>query len=360
MDTIQLNDYNIYIGDVAQSLPKFLQTQRYSRIFVLCDDNTEQHCLPRLEASLDTKDWTLIKIPPGEQHKHIETCKFIWWQMMEQGADRQALLLNLGGGVIGDMGGFCAATYKRGVDFVQIPTTLLAQVDASIGGKLAIDFMEIKNSIGVFRNPQAVLIDPLFLKTLSGRERRSGFAEIIKHSLIADKLQWRSIRNLTGLSDADWQTFIPLSLYVKKRIVEEDPYERGIRKALNFGHTIGHALESLMLETVSPLLHGEAIAIGMICESWLSHRLLGLPVADLNDITNFILRIFGHHPVSETDFPRLLQLMQNDKKNEAGHILFSLVHPLGQAAVNQTADAEIIFESLRYYNRLVASKTTES
>jgi len=352
MDTIQLADYSILVGDIRKNLPAYLQQKKYSRLVIICDDNTERDCLPNIEKRLGDSEPIIVRIPPGEQHKNIETCKLIWWQMMEEGVDRKALVLNLGGGVIGDMGGFCAATYKRGVDFVQIPTTLLAQVDASIGGKLGIDFMNIKNSVGLFENPKAVLIDPYFLKTLPERQIRSGFAEIIKHSLIADNVQWLSIRNIEKLTDADWQTLIPLSLYIKRRIVEEDPYERGLRKSLNFGHTIGHAVESLMLETTAPLLHGEAIAVGMICESYLSHQLQNLPKEDLDEISRFILNIYGHQALQEVEFDRLLELMQNDKKNESEAINFTLINPIGTALINQEVATEQIIESLRFYNSL--------
>ncbi len=351
MEIISFAEYNIYIGDIRQSLPDFLQQRRYSRLVVICDDNSSQHCLP-LVAPLLNEDFITIKIPPGEQHKHIETCKLIWQQMIEAEIDRKALVVNLGGGVIGDMGGFCAATYKRGVNFVQIPTTLLSQVDASIGGKLGIDFMHVKNSIGVFQNPEAVLIDPQFLQTLSGREMRSGFAEIIKHSLIADKAQWSYIKEIRNTKGVDWVSFIIESLKIKQHIVAADPFEKGIRKALNFGHTIGHAVESLMLETTVPLLHGEAIAIGMICESWLSHRLQGLPEEDLAEISRFIVNIFGHHSIREANFPKLLHLMYNDKKNEADQINFTLVSPIGNSIINQTVLEEEIIGSLRYYNQL--------
>ncbi len=352
METIQLADYNIQVGDIRKSLPALLSQKKYAHLVVICDDNTERHCLPNIEKSLEDEAPILVKIPPGERHKNIETCKLIWWQMMEKGIDRKALVLNLGGGVIGDMGGFCAATYKRGIDFVQIPTTLLAQVDASIGGKLGIDFMQIKNSVGLFQNPEAVLIDPYFLRTLPEREVRSGFAEIIKHSLIADPVQWLSIRNIEKMDTADWQTLIPLSLYIKRRIVEEDPFERGLRKALNFGHTIGHAIESHLLDTTAALLHGEAIAIGMICESYLSHQLQNLSKADLDEISGFILNIYGHHPLQEVDFDRLLELMQNDKKNESGAINFTLINSIGTAIINQEVPAGHIVESLQYYNGL--------
>lgn len=357
MEILQLSDYNIYVGSVAEGLAQFLEGKNYARYVVLCDENTEKYCLPILETHFRALDFLTVKIPAGEAYKNINTCQSIWRQLMVAGIDRKALVLNLGGGVIGDMGGFCAATFKRGVDFVQIPTTLLSQVDASIGGKLGIDFANVKNSIGLFCNPKAVLIDPDFLKTLSQREVRSGFAEIIKHSLIADAAQWERIKSLGqklgNYKNGEFPNFIiSESLKIKQRIVTEDPFEKGIRKALNFGHTIGHAVESLFLETEHPLLHGEAIAIGMICESWLSHKNLHLESVDLQNITKFLINLYGHPLVPEKDFGLLLDLMQNDKKNEQDRINFSLIQSIGNCVINQYVDTEDIFESIRFYNEI--------
>lgn len=353
MQIIPLDQYNIVVGDIEESLGDFLRQHAYSRLLVIVDEHTEILCLPRISSVLKPYAWERIRIPAGEQHKNIETCQIIWRQMMEAGADRKALALNLGGGVIGDMGGFCAATFKRGLDFVQVPTTLLSQVDASIGGKLGIDFMQIKNSIGLFRDPQAVFIDPAFLQTLPFAEIRSGFAEVIKHSLIADAGQWSDIRQIQDLKSVDWATVIPPSLQVKKQVVEEDPFERGLRKALNFGHTIGHAIEGHALETERPLLHGEAIAIGMICETFLSHRMLGLAATDMENICQYILSVYDPYPLDRKRYPAYLNLMQNDKKNEAGQINFSLIDPLGHAVVNQTCSEALIVESLDYYAGLI-------
>lgn len=359
MEILQLSDYNIYVGSVAEGLAQFLDGKSYSRYVVLCDENTEKHCLPILEQHFPKLDFLTVKIPDGEAYKNIDTCQSIWRQLMVAGIDRKALMLNLGGGVIGDMGGFCASTFKRGLDFVQIPTTLLSQVDASIGGKLGIDFANVKNSIGLFCNPKAVLIDSIFLKTLSERELRSGFAEIIKHGLIADEFLWGEIGKLGNweigklgnYENGEFLNFlISQSLKIKQRVVEEDPFEKGIRKALNFGHTIGHAVESLFLETEHPLLHGEAIAIGMICESWLSHKTLHLPEADLQNIKKFLTQLYGHTIIPEKDFDILLDIMQNDKKNEQDRINFSLINPIGNCVINQYVDNEAILESMRYYN----------
>lgn len=350
MEIIQLGSYNIYVGKLEEQLGTFLKARNYSRHFVLVDENTERHCLPLLKNGLPDLDIHLIRIPSGEIHKHIGTCQTIWSEMMNGQADRHSLLINLGGGVIGDMGGFCASTFKRGMDFIQLPTTLLSQVDASIGGKLGIDFMQVKNSIGLFKDPQAVFVDPAFIKTLSFEETRSGFAELIKHGLIADKTEWEKIKAVKALEAVHWVEFILPSLQVKKRIVEEDPLEKGLRKALNFGHTIGHALEGYALETDRPLLHGEAIAAGMIAEAYLSYKQEGLSAEALDEITDFLLKTYDLYPFDKSLYPTFIALMQQDKKNEDGRINFSLLPAIGEVAVNRTCNRQLIEKSLDYFN----------
>ena len=242
MFILHLNEYDVSIGEMGQPLRELLATGNFTKIAVLVDNNTYRHCLPYFLQNIDF-EVVVIEVLAGELQKGIDTCRFIWSEMMRLGLDRHSLI-NLGGGVIGDMGGFCAATYLRGIDFVQIPTTLLSQVDASVGGKLGIDFNGVKNSIGVFQNPKAVLVDPMFLKTLPLSEIRSGFAEVFKHALIADAGQWHNLQNINDLMTVDWAATLAPSLSIKKRVVQEDPTEKGIRKALNFGHTVGHAVES--------------------------------------------------------------------------------------------------------------------
>lgn len=359
MEILALQDYNIYVGEFNGQLQKMLQDRNYSRLIILVDQNTRRYCWPLLEPVVSEWEHTLIEIQPGEQHKHLQSCQLIWQQMMEKRADRRSLTINLGGGVIGDMGGFCAATFKRGMDFIQMPTTLLSQVDASIGGKLGIDFMQVKNSIGVFRNPQAVFIDPRFLKTLPAREVRSGFAEIIKHSLIADREQWEQLRQISDLETVDWPSLIVPSLRIKQQIVEEDPFEHGIRKALNFGHTIGHAVEGYALETDEPLLHGEAIAVGMIAEAHLSYQKAGLSEAGLSQIVDFIRSIYEPRPVATEIYDELLSLMTNDKKNIGKAINFSLLPQCGDVAVNQTAQSDEIAKSLTYFNEVALAVTNK-
>lgn len=349
MKKIELNGYTIFIGAVATSLPEFFAPRKFSAVFIIVDDNTEKHCLPHLLPALGDRPIQVINIPSGEENKNIKTCQIIWSKLMDAGADRQALVIDLGGGVIGDMGGFCASTFKRGIQFIQVPTTLLSQVDASIGGKLGIDFHKVKNSIGVFNNPEGVFIDTSFLKTLSGREVLSGFAEIIKHSLIADYTQWELLLQYTHLQEVSWQDILPASLRVKKDIVEQDPFEKNVRKALNFGHTIGHAVEAYALESGKPLLHGEAIAIGMICESWLSHQLCSLSAPDLKIITDYLSWHYPSYHLARSVYPELLQLMRNDKKNQADRINFSLISQPGKYVVDQYAGPEMIMEALDYY-----------
>lgn len=359
MNIIRLADYSIYVGDFWDEFRAFVANRRFSKVIFLADDNTALACLPIVKQHFH-EPFEVIKIQAGEVHKTIETCQVIWNQLFTLAADRNSLLVNLGGGVIGDMGGFCAATFKRGMPFVQMPTTLLSQVDASIGGKLGVDFANVKNSIGIFQNPQDVFISPEFLRTLPKRELRSGFAEIIKHALIADRQRWEellSIESIDNLEISEFAKFLLPSLGIKKQIVEIDPYEKGLRKALNFGHTIGHAVESMALETENTLLHGEAVAIGMICEAFLSatHKGLvkngGLSDKDLAAIVHFILKIYGKYDLKFDD-DALLQLMGQDKKNEAAKINCSLLPSLGAVEVNCTPHPQYIKESFNFYRNL--------
>lgn len=336
------------------ALRAHLAEKQYHSIFVLVDENTKEACWPILEAALvDEYSLECIEIAAGEQHKNIESCTQIWSALLIGKASRKSLLLNLGGGVIGDMGGFCAATFKRGMDFIQIPTTLLSEVDASVGGKLGIDFHSIKNGIGLFLNPKMVLIHPPFLKTLAQRELYSGFAEVIKHALIQDAAHWKALLNYPKLEEIpDWTTIIKHSINIKAKVVESDPYEGGLRKILNFGHTIGHAIESLSWQTDQPLLHGEAIAIGMIAEAYLSHQLLGLSQEDLVEICNYILTLYPHYNLNALNEKELIQLMFQDKKNEGDAILCSLLSKIGQAQYNVEASPVIIKQSLDFYENL--------
>jgi 3-dehydroquinate synthase len=356
MFSLHLKEYDIFVGDHREPLSVFLKRGNYSKIAVLVDSNTKRHCLPLVLEGLDF-EMLIIEIPAGEQHKTVETCQLVWGEMSQLGLDRHSLLICLGGGVTGDLGGFSAAAFLRGIDFIQIPTTLLSMSDSSIGGKVGVDFNFVKNIIGFFQNPKAVFINPVFLKTLPAGEIRSGFAEIFKHALIADAALWSELQSVHDLRQVDWKRLLPPSLAVKKRIVEEDPHEKGIRKALNFGHTVGHAVESFSLKTnrakgrrINPtLLHGEAVALGIVCESWLSWKLAGLPELDLHEITAFVRRFYEPYPLRTDDFSQLLALMKKDKKNEQGRINFTLLPAIGAAKIDWYADEKLIGESLEYY-----------
>lgn len=351
MNTIQTGKYNILIGqDAMGGLDRFLAENHYSSVLILVDENTKKHCLPILKRSFtSSRALTIIRTRSGEKNKNIRSCEKIWKELSRINTDRRSLLINLGGGVISDLGGFCASTYKRGIDFVNIPTTLLAQVDASVGGKTGIDFLNHKNQIGTFAFPKAVFIDPAFLKTLNKRELLSGFAEMIKHGLIADKDYWNSIRVFNPLKNKDWEGIISRSVHLKNEIASKDPYEDGLRKALNFGHTIGHAIESASLRSKKKMLHGEAVALGMVAEAYLSRKCCGLSSEDLDTISRFIVSTFKPTPVK---FPikQLIGLMKQDKKNKDSEINFTLLSTIGKAEINNSCSEDLIEEALHFLN----------
>ena len=339
----------IIIDHIKSSLPDFFYTSKFSQVAVLVDENTLEHCYPMVKEFMPRH--VLIEIKSGEVNKTLSTCEKIWSKLTESAFDRKSLLVNLGGGVIGDMGGFCASAYKRGISFINIPTTLLASVDASVGGKLGIDFHGFKNHIGFFQEPDAVLIDPIFLQTLPYRQLCSGFAEVIKHGLIADHDYYAQVIS-KGLDQENWNAVIAHSVEIKKAIVAEDPKETGLRKILNFGHTVGHAIESHYLETEEPLLHGEAISIGMICEAFLSTKLCGLGNDDLKSISLSVLKVFGHFPLHKKGFPSMLKRMYQDKKNISNALNHSLIQKIGVATYDIAVDEKDVLDSLFYYNQL--------
>jgi len=288
----------------------------------------------------------VIEIEAGETFKNINTCLEIWQKMTDLKLDRHALMVVLGGGVLGDMGGFCAATYKRGIDFVLLPTTLLAQVDASVGGKLAIDFNGFKNHIGVFQLPVATLICPAFLKTLPFRELRSGYAEVIKHCLISDRDMWDQIRK-ADVNGQDWEAVIRHSVAFKSQVVTEDPKEKGRRKILNFGHTIGHALETFFLETDDRLYHGEAIAAGMIAESFLARKKGLLTKEEEAEIVEYLEKIYGRVAVVR-QHGSIIEIMQQDKKNKGNKMLMALPQGIGNAVWDVEINEEQVNEALSF------------
>lgn len=275
--------------------------------------------------------------------------------MTEKALDRKALMLNLGGGVIGDMGGFCASIYKRGIRFINCPTTLLSQVDASVGGKLGIDFNGLKNHLGVFYEPETVIIAPEFLKTLPQAELRSGYAEIIKHGLIRDKVYFQKLQAQNWESQ-DWESLIRHSVGIKKAVVEADPKENGLRKILNFGHTIGHAFESYFLDTKNHLLHGEAIALGMIAEGFLSFEKVGFSFEEFKEMSRFLLQVYGKVDFSLHELDPILDLCTQDKKNEGSVILFSLLESIGNCTYNIPVTREEIKHAIQYYHQIQAAQ----
>ena len=339
---------SVIIAPIAESLSAFLNANSYTNIQVLVDEKTFRYCYPTIKSILPKHN--LVKIQSGEQQKHLGTCQTIWENMTNHELDRHALMINLGGGVIGDMGGFCAATYKRGIDFIQIPTTLLSQVDASVGGKLGIDFQGLKNHIGVFQIPKTVLIDAKFLDTLSFAEKRSGFAEVIKHCLIMDVDKWNIIRR-KDFEEQDFNDLIAHSVAIKQRIVQADPTEKGLRKILNFGHTLGHAIETYFLgKPKLHLLHGEAIAAGMICEAFISFKRGMIDQKTLENIEEFIFSIYGKATIKDSDFEEIIALTAQDKKNKGKEIRFSLLEEAGKCTYDIPVTNLEMRLALQYYH----------
>lgn len=333
-------------------LTAVFESGKYSKIFVFADSNTSEACLPLFREMLDDfNGFDLIETDPGEENKNIDFCIGIWKTLLDFEADRKCLMINLGGGVITDMGGFVASTYKRGIDFINIPTTLLSQVDASVGGKTGIDVDNVKNMVGTFTLPQAVFIETAFLKTLPDRELLSGFAEMIKHGLIVDRDYYNELKNSNYLQIEAQAIY--RSVEIKNEVVTEDPHEKGLRKILNFGHTIGHAVETYaLINDKKPLTHGEAIAIGMICEAFLSQKNNTLSAEDLGDVTAYISKLYPSYHIKKESFKQLMGLMQSDKKNENGQIMFSLLSTIGKCDYNCRVSESDILESFAYFNAI--------
>ncbi|EKB49875.1 3-dehydroquinate synthase [Cecembia lonarensis] len=340
----------LFSNQIARDLRLFLENIKYSQLGLIMDSNTQKHCLPLVLDGLP-EVFSRFVFTAGESHKNLETCTQIWKWMTEEGFDRKAFIINLGGGVTGDMGGFCAATFKRGIRFINLPTTLLSQVDASVGGKLGIDFMGFKNHIGVFTKPEAVLIGDVFLHTLPESELRSGYAEVIKHGLIQDEAYFGLLK-FEHWKEQNWRDIIEKSISIKRVVVEKDPREAGLRKILNFGHSIGHAFESKYLDTDRQLLHGEAIAIGMIAEAYLSHLKSGLSVSELESIEEALLKVFPKFDFEEEEIPGIIKLCTQDKKNEGSQIYFSLLSSIGKCDFNVPVTEQDIYEAIKHYRNL--------
>ena len=365
----------IISNDIEHDLATAVAESEHDRVFVLTDDTTHECCLPKVAALLAQYDAVPITIAHGDQHKTLAALGDVWTALQQGGATRHSLLINLGGGMITDLGGFAAATFKRGINFINIPTTLLAMVDAAVGGKTGINFGGLKNEIGAFADARFVIINTCFLDTLDAENLCSGYAEMLKHALISDERMWAEHVNfdLSQPDLAELQHMVAESIAVKERIVAEDPHEHGIRKALNFGHTIGHALEEFALQQAGgavvstaptnqttggaaispapknrPLLHGYAVAFGLIGELYMSARKAGFPTERLHQTTRFIRENYAQTEFTCNDYPTLLNLMRHDKKNTSGVINFTLLHNIGDIRINQTATDEEICEALDF------------
>ena len=351
MDSIISDSYAVHFNEEAfKALNAHLADKKYSIVFILVDENTHELCLPNFMAEINGDyQFEIIEIESGEINKNIETCVGVWEALSELGADRKSVMINLGGGVLTDMGGFIASTFKRGIDFINVPTTLLSMVDASVGGKTGIDLGALKNQIGIINQPVMVLVIPDFLDTLENRQVISGFAEMLKHGLIQSNSYWEALKEANNLEDM--KMHILTSIQIKNEVVLQDPTEQNIRKILNYGHTLGHAIESYFLESESKemLLHGEAIAVGMILEGYLSHKLLGLSEQSLNDIKTTFLDKYEKVEFSDDDFENILKLMKYDKKNSHGKVNFVLLKTIGEPIIDVEIPVELFAEAFAYY-----------
>ena len=350
----------IFSGNLQQELAIAISECEHDRLFVLVDDTTRQACWPLVASYPCLRGASLVSIPANDTHKTLESLTHVWQSLQSGGATRHSCLVNLGGGMVTDLGGFAASTFKRGINFINIPTTLLAMVDASVGGKTGINFGGLKNEIGVFSQAEAVILDTSFLQTLDAGNIRSGYAEMLKHALIADEPMWADILRfpLASLPDATLlphlQQMLQASVAVKQRIVDIDPREQGLRKALNLGHTFGHAFESWSLRQTAAdgqqtLLHGYAVAYGLICELYLSAVKTGFPVDKMRQTVRFIREHYGLMAITCDDYPALIELMTHDKKNTSAAINFTLLGGIGDIRINQTASEEEIKEALDFY-----------
>lgn len=353
MQSIIASNYLIHFGQNGYNkLNSFLKEKNYSKIFILVDSNTNEFCLPSFLPVLETDNPVeIIEIEAGEETKNIDTCVELWNILIELEGDRKSLIINIGGGVVSDIGGFVASTFKRGIDFINVPTTLLAMVDASIGGKNGIDLGNLKNQIGTITNPQMIVVDSNYLATLPKNEMRSGLAEMLKHGLIFDYKYWNEFKNLEQKNLQDFDKLIHRSVEIKNEIVSEDVTENGIRKSLNFGHTIGHAIESYFLvnKNKSTLLHGEAVAAGMIMESFISNKLNLITNDELAEINYIISDIFEKISIETNDIKPIMDLLIHDKKNEYGNIQFALLKNIGHFIVNQSVENSLIEDAFNYY-----------
>lgn len=350
---IQAADYIIGFGvDYYSTLSQLINDKKYSKVVLLVDENTAQHCLNYVMQWLAVDiPFEIIEIEQGEENKTIETCTAVWETLVDMNVDRKALLINVGGGMVCDLGGFVASTYKRGIDFVNIPTSLLAMVDASVGTKTGVNLGGLKNMVGSFSQPQMVLIDTAFLETLPGNQMRSGLAEMFKHGLIADASYWNQLKNLGELTTEDLLLLIYHSVSIKNEIVLQDPFEVNVRKLLNFGHTLGHVIETYSHsgKGIQPLLHGEAIAIGMILEAFISYKKDLLTKNSYLEIKETLNLMFESIVFTENDIEICTHLLIHDKKNVNGIVQFTLLSDIGKGVINEVVESELITEAFNDY-----------
>ena len=341
----------IICQNLSQNLQKAVLLKQFDKLFILTDEHTHELCYPIISGFDFLKEAHVITIGAGDVHKNLETLAYVWKELGDQGATRHSLMINLGGGMVTDLGGFAASTFKRGIRYINIPTTLLSMVDASVGGKTGINFNGLKNEIGVFSPAECVLIDTQFLKTLDMENLLSGYAEMLKHGIISTTEHWAELLNfdMNNVNYQALQELVAKSVQIKEDIVEQDPFEKGIRKALNVGHTAGHAFESLALESGKPVLHGYAVAWGIVCELYSSYCKVGFPKDKLRQTIQFIKEHYGMLPFDCKQYDRLYEFMTHDKKNSAGIINFTLMGEIGDIRINQAATKEEILDMLDFY-----------
>lgn len=344
----------VYIGqdslyELNNQLEHSLKLKKH--IFILADKNTSENCLPLLLQKVPLLNKAhIIVIEPGEEYKTLATCENIWNQLAVLGANRQSVLINLGGGMVSDIGGFAASTFHRGMSYINIPTTLMSMIDASLGGKTGVNLSSLKNIVGLFSSPMAVFIWPAFLKTLPHRYMLSGYAEIMKHALIADSDLWKKLSKIPMAVVTNWDDYIYGAAQIKCNIVNKDPFETGIRRLLNFGHTIGHAFETFSLRhDTSPISHGHAVAMGMICEAYISYRLLDFEHAQRDEVIQSLLINFEHYKIETSSIDELVEITVYDKKNVNGSLQLSLLKEIGKAVDGQACEASLVRESLFRY-----------
>ncbi len=345
----------IFNNDVGQTLRNVLNDLTFNKVFVLTDTNTERLVLPKLKAYLLEYNATDITIKAGDVNKSIEGLSHVWDRLSNCGATRNSVLINLGGGMITDLGGFAASTFKRGIRFINIPTTLLSAVDAAVGGKTGINYNGLKNEIGVFNEAYAVIISTSLLDTLPMEEIKSGFAEMLKHGLLSNENAFGKLidYDFNTHNEQELLTLLEESVNVKRNIVSQDPHEKGLRRALNLGHTVGHAFESLAMTRTSPIPHGYAVAWGMIAELVLSHMQLGFDSQILHRYATFVYDNYGAFHITCKDYPTLIELMRHDKKSESGEINLSLLSSIGDIKINCVATEDDIKSALDIYRDLV-------